>query len=126
MTDNPYRVVWKEVIDQFIDQASLEEELRRALPHEGIFEDLGHLEYTLDKSGLKDIQSTTRTYEQSQTVAEFVEIRSCMIPSRIIASRLGKDVWRHLLDQIVDRLSHEFMEPFTYSNKVNMASGLKP
>lgn len=91
--DSAYRDVWLETVEEFIDGEFLRKEVCKAAPSEEALEDIGTLEQALRKAGLSAIQTRVATYYKSETAAEFIEIRSAMIASRIIITHLGIKNW---------------------------------
>ena len=109
---------------EFVDQESLDETAHEAVPNEDTLEVLGDLEYALRRSGLTEVRGHVETYQKSETAVEFVETRSSMVASRIMARRLGPRAWRQFRNCVLERLSN-FSETLTYSITVNMSSGCK-
>ena len=122
--DNVYRTVWFETVREFVDQESLDETVRGAVPNEDTLEVLGDLEQALRGSGLTEVRGHVETYQKSETAVEFVETRSSLVGSRIMTRRLGPQAWRRFRDRVLERLSN-FSGPLTYAITVNMSSGRK-
>lgn len=122
---NVYKTVWLETVREFVDQESLHETAHHAVPNEESLEAPGVLEQVLRKSGLTEVRGQVKTYQKSETAVEFVEVRSSMVSSRIMAHRLGPRGWRRFRNCVLERLSN-LGEPLTYSISVNLSTGCKP
>jgi SAM-dependent methyltransferase len=123
--ENAYRAIWIEAVGEFIDQESLDREVRLAIPNEDTLEDPGALRGALGRSGLVEVRSQVKIYQKSETALEFFQTRSTLVSSRIMASRLGPPRWRQFRDRVIERLLSNFSEPLEYIATVNFASGRK-
>ena len=84
----------------------------------------GILEQVLRRSGLTEVRGQVKTYQKSETALEFVDVRSSMVTSRIMAHRLGPEAWLRFRNRVLERLSN-LGEPLTYSITVNLSTGCK-
>ncbi len=124
-SDNCYREVWMETVGEFIDSNALDELVRAVLPHEAALENGEDLEAVLVRCGLVDVRIEVAKYDTTQNAADFIDTRSLMIPSRLMAKRLGADAWAAFKEQVRQRLTNELGEPFTYLATANLAVGRK-
>lgn len=115
-----YRDAWLEVVGEFIDLEVINKVSAKAMPNESPFESLKTFKQLLVGFGLTVTAAHVETYEKTENATQFINIRSSMVPARIMARHLGETGWRRFQDRVLEKMSRDFDEPFVYSTPVNM------
>jgi ubiquinone/menaquinone biosynthesis C-methylase UbiE len=118
--------VWKNVMEQFVNIKTVQEEFARIIPWDELFSERMHLAEAFTTAGFIDVETETNEYLISMQPQEYIATKIGSIEGTIVRNSLQENGWLQFLKQLLFSLEEQFPDGIQYTRNVHFVSGRKP